>query len=99
MPSIFRIDGGIGTHWMMPNLVVLGKTGVAGYLASQDEDPVVLSKEETIQIILELHSDQHSLPTGKRTRAKVLKVWNWIANDPLTKHQEQWEQLKKALHD
>lgn len=99
MPSIFRIDGGIGTHWMMPNQVVLGKTGVEGYLSGQEEDPIVLSKEEAIQIILELHGDQHSLPTGKRSREKVLKVWNWIANDPLTKHQEQWAHLKKALSD
>jgi hypothetical protein len=99
MPSVFRIDGGIGTHWMMPNVVILDKTGVAGYLSRHSEDSVVLSKEEAMQIILELHSDQHSLPTGKHSREKVLKVWNWIANDPLTKHQEQWDNLKKALRD
>jgi hypothetical protein len=99
MPSIFRIDGGIGTHWMMPNAVVLGKTGVAAYLSGQSEPPIVLSKDEAMQIILELHSDQHSLPTHKNAREKILKVWDWIGNDPLTKHHEQWEQLKKALRD
>ncbi len=99
MPSIFRIDGGIGTHWMMPNAVVLGKTGVMAYLSGRSEAPVMLSKDEAIQIILELHSDNHSLPAHKRARDRIIKVWEWIANDPLTKHQEQWALLKKALHD
>jgi Patatin-like phospholipase len=99
MPSIFRIDGGIGTHWMMPNAVILGKTGVAGYLSGQSQSSVVLSKDEAMQIILELHSDQHSLPSHKKTREKILQVWDWIRDDPLTKHHEQWAQLKKALAD
>jgi hypothetical protein len=99
MPSIFRIDGGIGTHWMMPNAVILGKTGVMAHLSGRSEAPVYLAKDEAIQIILELHSDLHSLPAHKHARERIIKIWEWIANDPLTKHQEQWEQLKKALHD
>jgi hypothetical protein len=99
MPSIFRIDGGIGTHWMMPNVIVLGKTEVAGYLSGQRESPIVLSKDETLQLILELHSDHHSLPTHKEARKKIIKVWDWIRDDPLTKHHEQWEKMKKALID
>ena len=83
----------------MPNAVILGKTGVAGYLSGQIESPVVLSKDEAMQLILELHSDQHSVPTDKSSREKILTVWDWIRDDPLTKHHDQWEELKKALVD
>jgi hypothetical protein len=99
MPSIFRIDGGIGTHWMLPNAVMLGRTGVEGLLAHMDEELIYMSKREVMQIINELHSDYHSVPEEPRPRKRYLKVWGLIANDPLTKHQEQWEKLKQALRE
>jgi hypothetical protein len=104
MPAILRYRGGLGTHWMMPELVRL----VATYENNPDlAEEILLRKLDILNIIASLHQPKDKkdvfkedgsldwLPiTWKKNKEKAL---SWIKQKDL--HGQVWRNIVKSLID
>jgi len=101
MPEFMRIDGGLGTHWMLPRYVKLTNPdpGV--------DETLPLDSFALRQVIEDLHQPLPSTEVGlcegekegwgiRRTRHNLPAVQEW-AEDPESQHQEVWQGLVSEL--
>ncbi|MFO0941403.1 MAG: hypothetical protein U0930_11610 [Pirellulales bacterium] len=106
MPSCLRIDGGIGTHWMLPDTVTVSNSE-----AKPGEPKNVLLSGKTVRALIEdLHRDegqQLTFPKSSKFAAEyksiekdLSAVWSWIMQDPIFEkrgHQDRWNALRASL--
>ena len=94
MPSAFRIDGGVGTHWMLPEIVKLGQPTVDAVPADSD---IYVDRESVKYLIRRLHNPD---APGKHTVTpdQIRKILDWQEKDPLPRaHQGAWNALLADL--
>jgi predicted patatin/cPLA2 family phospholipase len=94
MPSAYRIDGGVGTHWMLPETVRLGPPTVLGINTEPD---IFIDRDSARFLIRELHNDN---PPGAHsvTDKDIKKIQSWAKSDPLLPtHAIMWTSLCEAL--
>jgi hypothetical protein len=95
MPSAFRIDGGVGTHWMLPETVRLGPPTVRGVDMESD---IYIDRDSVKSLIRMLHNAEFKGPLSA-TKDDIAKVNSWIENDPLLPtHPKMWTKLLEALN-
>ncbi len=101
MPEFMRIDGGLGTHWMLPRYVHLTDPDPAS------NETVTLDSFALRQVIEDLHQSGPSAAVGlcegekegwgiRRTRHNLPVVQEW-AEDPESEHQKAWQDLMSEL--
>jgi len=92
MPTLFCSRGGIGTNWMVPDSVTLRHID-----SQRSNDSLVLSKESLLHLLIDLHRDQPPdfacYATGERKNVET--AWQWIGEDPFSRHAEAWQCLCK----
>jgi hypothetical protein len=91
MPSVSRIDGGVGTHWMLPETVRLGPPTVHGV----PTDPDIHVNKATVQyLIRQLHNPDVKPPLRLNPADDIKQVQKWIAEDPFhPPHPQAWREL------
>jgi hypothetical protein len=95
MPSAFRIDGGVGTHWMLPETVRLGPPTVVGV---DTEPDIYIDRESATFLIRKLHHPDYKGPHSLN-KDHMTMVKSWIDHDPLLPtHPKMWTKLKQALN-
>ena len=96
MPSVLRLDGGIGTHWMMPDSVTIRPELTRHHAA---EPAVELTKDAALDVIWNLHVvDKKSRRTVANAHAaEENKVETWIRDDALVAHPKRWQKLRESL--
>ncbi|HEC12488.1 MAG TPA: hypothetical protein ENI80_04455 [Acidiferrobacteraceae bacterium] len=90
MPSVFRIRGGVGTHWILQDNV---------RLTPSDEPDLKKAQKETVGLegsTVKGMIDVLYLGRARRTvgGADLAKVWGWIDEDP---HYSVWNNLVAHL--
>jgi hypothetical protein len=94
MPSAFRIDGGVGTHWMLPETARLGPPTVNGV----DAEPDIYVNRDSVQMLIRAvhnpdYRGQHPAP-----KEAIKTVQRWTENDPLLPtHAKEWKDLCDRL--
>jgi hypothetical protein len=96
MPEFLRIDGGLGTHWMLPrNVEMRIPDGRAG---DSEKKTRILDAMAVRHIIDGLHHSNHSaginLCPGSNRDKHLEEVREWLADAP---HRPSWQCLRNAL--
>lgn len=93
MPSVLRVNG-LGTHWALPEKVIVHPTAVPG--ERKPGETVELTKEQIQCVIKLLHPADPDHPPSHKN-CQIQQVLDWIRDDPLAKHPDHWKELVKAL--
>lgn len=100
MPSAYRIDGGVGTHWMMPEIARLAQPTVSSKEIKSDSD-IYVDRDSLQYLIRRLHNPGYSFCCSindERNRAKRETIDRWRREDPLPcTHEQAWDRLLKDL--
>lgn len=96
MPAVLRVDGGIGTHWMLPDKVTLAPKMTK---AAQAGEPLELSKDAVLDAIWNLHvrDAARQRNVAKRTPGEMQTLDQWLACDQFGSHKEAWDGLVAKL--
>ena len=94
MPMIFRSDGGLSTHWMLPSNVKFEQPlGVKRLKPMLDDSAITLSGEETRHLVDQLHDRKQSIEKDD----ELTKLWQWIDNDLYSNHQATWNKTIQCI--
>lgn len=96
MPLVLR-SGGLGTHWMLPNIVSFTQPRDISRLLQPEDDNQThseLDKEEVRTLVDQLHSEQRS----SKNNRNLNRVWQWIRDEQYANHPEAWSKLLLALN-
>lgn len=100
MPAVLRFNGGLGTHWMMPEYVQFSQTTVA----AEQEPGVELTGKTVVALIQDLHRPTDQRETQKKDHeefSSAQEVWKWMAADRLfpPSHFEIWKETLSRLKE
>ncbi len=95
MPSVFRLRGGIGTHWMLPERVQLKDPFDRDYERAK---PAKLSKATVKELIVDLHPAAGAPPRSWKPlyweQVPLVDVNTWIQKDD---HTKKWGRIRETL--
>jgi hypothetical protein len=92
MPSVLRMRGGLGTHWMLPSKVTLTNVVPPKQCKAHQE---TVEGETVAYIIRDLHRTDGGryTPTDPKEAAKTEKIWRWIDHDPWIDSKEGYKKI------
>lgn len=87
MPLIFRSNGGLGTHWMLPTSVNFHQPLNVRLIGEiQEADSIKLTGEQALMLVDELHLKKQALTNNPDKE----RLWQWICRDQYSNHQQVW---------